>query len=302
MDVRAILMGLAFAFMWSSAFTSARIIVADAPPILALALRFLLSGVIGIGIARALGQSWQLTRRQWMVVVVFGLCQNTLYLGLNFYAMQTVEASLAAIIASTMPLLVALGSWLILREPLPLPGVIGLLAGVAGVVLIMGSRVSGGDADSFALILCGIGAMALAAATMLLRGASSGGNFMMIVGMQMLVGCAPLALIGALTESPAFTPSWPLLIAFAYTLFFPGLIATLVWFHLVHRIGPTKAASFHFLNPFMGIAVAALILGEKLGWLDIVGVAVITIGIIMVQRSRTPATRAPDNRVRAPAD
>ncbi len=47
MDIRAIGMGLAFALMWSSAFTSARIIVADASPLFALALRFLISGLRG---------------------------------------------------------------------------------------------------------------------------------------------------------------------------------------------------------------------------------------------------------------
>ena len=98
MDLRAILMGLAFALMWSSAFTSARIIVASAPPLMALSLRFLISGLIAVIIARALGQRWRLTRAQWRATFVFGICQNALYLGLNFVAMQTVEASLAAII------------------------------------------------------------------------------------------------------------------------------------------------------------------------------------------------------------
>ena len=108
MDIRAIGMGLAFAFMWSSAFTSARIIVADASPLWALALRFLISGAIAVGIASALGETWRLTRAQWGLTVVFGICQNALYLGMNFVAMQTVEASLASIIASILPLLVAL--------------------------------------------------------------------------------------------------------------------------------------------------------------------------------------------------
>ena len=61
MDLRSILMGMAFVIMWSSAFTSARMIVADAPPLTALALRFLLSGLIGVGLARLMGQSWRLT-------------------------------------------------------------------------------------------------------------------------------------------------------------------------------------------------------------------------------------------------
>ena len=95
MDLRAIGMGLLFALIWSSAFTSARIIVADAPPIASLALRFLVSGLIGVAIARAFGQSMKLTRDQWRATFVFGLCQNALYLGLNFYAMQTIEASVA---------------------------------------------------------------------------------------------------------------------------------------------------------------------------------------------------------------
>ena len=47
MDLRALLMGLAFAVMWASAFTSTRMIVTEAPPLMALALRFALSGVVG---------------------------------------------------------------------------------------------------------------------------------------------------------------------------------------------------------------------------------------------------------------
>ena len=101
MDIRAILMGLAFAVMWSSAFTSARIIVADASPLMALSARYLISGLIGVGVALALGQTWRLTRAQWRATIIFGVLQNAVYLGMNFVAMQTVQASLAAIIAST---------------------------------------------------------------------------------------------------------------------------------------------------------------------------------------------------------
>lgn len=114
MDIRAILMGLLFAVMWSSAFTSARIIVADMSPLLALSIRYLISGLLGVGIALALGQSMKLTRAQWRATIIFGILQNAVYLGLNFVAMQTVEASLAAIIASTMPLLVGFAAWVVL--------------------------------------------------------------------------------------------------------------------------------------------------------------------------------------------
>ena len=287
MDLRAILMGLAFALMWSSAFTSARMIVMDAPPLTALALRFLMSGLIGIAIAAALGQSARLSRSQWRATVIFGLCQNALYLGFNFVAMQWVEASLSAIVASTMPLLVALAGWLIFKERLRPLAYAGLLAGIVGVGIIMGNRISGG-VDLLGLAFCGIGVLALTVATLAVRGASSGGNLLMIVGLQMLVGSALLSVPAVALESWEVNWSLQLVLAFAYTTLVPGLLATWVWFLLVARIGAVRAATFHFLNPFFGVATAALLLGESLTMWDVVGVVIIAAGILAVQLARVP--------------
>jgi drug/metabolite transporter (DMT)-like permease len=288
MDIKAILMGLAFAFMWSSAFTSARVIVEYAPPLSALALRFFVSGLIGVAIAFAIGQRANLTRQQWIGVVIFGVCQNALYLGMNFVAMQTIEASLAAIIASVMPLLVALAGWLVFGQRVKPLGLLGLVAGIAGVALIMGARLQGG-VDIFGLALCVIGVISLTVATMAVMGAASGGNVLMIVGLQMLVGSAVLAGPALVLESWGVTWNWPLVIAFAYTTLVPGLLATWVWFELVGRIGAVKASTFHFLNPFFGVAVAAAILSEHIGALDVLGVGIIAAGILAVQMSKQPS-------------
>ena len=289
MDIRAILMGIAFSLMWSSAFATARIIVAAAPPLMALSVRFLISGLIAVIIARALGQSWRLTRPLIRSVVIFGLCQNALYLGLNFVAMQSIEASLASIIASSMPLIVALLGWLWQGERVGPVGVLGLCAGFVGVALIMGGRVSGG-ADPAAIGLCVLGATALAIATLTVRSVSSGGNLLMIVGLQMLVGSITLGVIAAFTETVQIDPSLKLLLAFVYQLLIPGLAATVLWFTLVARVGAVKASTFHFLNPFFGLMIAAALLGEKVLPLDMLGVAIAAMGILAVQMSRLRAT------------
>jgi drug/metabolite transporter (DMT)-like permease len=285
MDMRAIAMGLAFALMWASAFTSARMIVLEAPPLTALSLRFLLSGAIGVGIALALGQSWRLTRAQWRATAIFGVMQNAAYLGLNFVAMQRVEASLAAIIASSMPLMVGLAGWLFLRDRLPRQAVLGLVLGFAGVALIMGARIDGGG-DPFGIALCLIGAAALTVATLSVRGASTGGNLMMIVGLQMLIGSATLAPLALAFETWSVNWSPRLVGAFLYTTLVPGLAATWVWFALVARVGAVKAATFHFLNPFFGVLIAAVLLGESLALADLLGVVIIAVGILLVQLAR----------------
>jgi len=213
--------------------------------------------------------------------------QNRVYLGLNFSAMQTIEASLAAIIASTMPLIVALASWTIFSEKLRPLGIIGLFAGVVGVSLIMGGRFQG-QVDLFGLVLCVVGVLSLSIATLSVKGASTGGNFLMIVGLQMLVGSAALWVPALLFETFDVTWTWQLGVAFGYTVLMPGLVATLIWFLLVDRIGATRAAVFHFLTPFFGVMTAAIFLGEKLGAFDVIGILIITAGILAVQLSKQP--------------
>jgi drug/metabolite transporter (DMT)-like permease len=116
MDFRSILMGVSFSFIWSSAFTSAKILVTAASPLMVLSLRFFISGLLGIALARMLGQKIQLNRSEWTVVVIIGISQNAIYLAFNFIAMQWIEASLAAIIASLLPLVVAAVCWVFMGE------------------------------------------------------------------------------------------------------------------------------------------------------------------------------------------
>lgn len=292
MDIRALVAGLTFALIWSSAFTSARIIVTNAPPLTVSALRFLIAGLIALALARALGQTLRLSPQQWRLTILFGICQNALYLGLNFVAMTTVEASVAAIIASSLPLLVALAGWLISGETVRPLGLVGLAAGIGGVVLIMGSRITEG-VDLGGVALCCLAALALTFATLAVRGASAGGNVVAVVGWQMLIGSLALAgpALAFETWDAHITPV--VAAAFAYTVLLPGLVATLIWFWLVGRIGATRAATFHFLNPVFGVAIAALLLGEAVGPLDIVGVVVTTLGILAVQLSKAATPLEP---------
>ncbi len=286
----AILMGVVFSIMWSSAFATARILMEGAPPFLTLTGRFAISGLIAVLIARALGQSWRLDRATWVSVVIFGLCQNGLYLGLNFLAMQQIEASLAAIIASSMPLIVASLAFFFRGERMGALGLAGLMAGFAGVALVMGSRLSGGASGAMVLA-CVIGAGALAVATLLVGAASKGGNLLMIVGLQMWVGAAALGAVSAALETPVIAHSPALWAAFAYQLLIPGLAATLIWFSLVRRIGAIKASTFHFLNPAFGVLIAAALLGERVSMTDMIGVVIAALGILAVQMSKLQARR-----------
>ena len=283
MKIRNVVLGLTFAIIWSSAFTSARIAMFDAPPFLLLSLRFLFSGTIAILLACLLGQSINFSRKEWYAICIFGLCQNTIYLGLNFVAMQWIDASLAAIIASLLPLVVTIFSWFFLKERLSKLGLIGLLIGLFGVLVIMNSGETS-KLNTIGIIFCLLGVIALAIATIVVRN-SSAENLLMMIGLQMLVGSFTLFPLSLVFETWEINWTTRLIASFLYTTIFPGLLATLIWFKLLHFIGPIKAAAFHFLNPFFGVLIAHIILSERLIAQQIFGVLLVMVAILILQLS-----------------
>ena len=58
---------------------------------------------------------------------------------------------------------------------------------------------------------------------------------------------------------------------------------------MVGRVGAIKASAFHFLNPFFGVVIAALLLGEHIGGLDMLGVTVAALRILAVQVAKMGA-------------
>lgn len=282
----AIVVGVLFSLLWTSAFTAAKIAVASAPPLTLLTARFVFSGAIAVALAFAMGERPPVGRSAWLGIVTLGISQNATYLALIFFAVREVPAALAAIIASALPLTVATVSSALGRER---PGgmvVIGLVCGFAGVVVALFQRVNG-DASAFGIALCLLALGSLTVATMTVSRFRMGNDFMMIVGLQMLVGALTLGPLALIFESLAdVKPSLELTLAFLHLALIPGLLATFVWFKLIHWIGPTRASVFHFLNPPFAVGMSWAVLGEPITSATTVGVVLITLGILLVQAAR----------------
>src|SRR5262245_11075898 len=101
------LLVLAFCLLWSSAFAVAKLAMADCPPLLLLAVRFLVAGVIILGGAALQGTSLRLRRRDLAVFAVVGIVGQAIYLGVGYLGMQRVSSGLSALIISANPALTA---------------------------------------------------------------------------------------------------------------------------------------------------------------------------------------------------
>ena len=286
MELKHILLGVGFAFIWASAFPSAKIAVQFWPPFLFLFFRFSLAGLFSILLGAYLGQSFQFGRKSLLLIVVFGLVQNGLYLGLIFLALTKIDANVSVIIASILPLTVAFFSWILFKTKMNLVGLCGLFVGLFGVLLIMLQRVER-EYEMLGIALCLLGLLATTSSTLIITKINiNKNNILIVVGLQMLAGSLFLLPLSYFFEVWRVSFSITFLFTFLYIAAFPGIIGPVIWFYLQKEIGAVKYSSFHFLVPFFGIGISYCLLGETLSLTDMIGVLVIIFGLYLLNRHK----------------
>ena len=81
-------------------------------------------------------------------------------------------------------------------------------------------------------------------------------------------------------------------IGFAFAVLGPLVVTNLLWFTAIDRVGPSRAALFANLQPFLAAIVALLLLSEQLTAVQVAGGLAIASGIVLASR-RGPAPEPP---------
>jgi drug/metabolite transporter (DMT)-like permease len=279
-----------FCLLWSFAFVAGKIGVTDCPPLILLAARFSLAGILILGASAFRRDDWQLSWREVAIFAILGVANNALYLGLGYTGLKSVSAGLGGLIVSANPVFTAALAALFLGEALTWRKVSGLLLGIAGVGFIVWHRISVGT-DSLHGILFTLASLAsIVTGTILFKLFAPRGSLWIGNGIQNLAAgivLTPIALTFASVGE--IVPSARLLFAFVFLVLGGSILAYFLWFHLLKVCGATAASAYHFLMPPLGMFFAWLVLGEHVAFRDLLGIAPVALGIYLVTR---PAARA----------
>ena len=275
----------AFCLLWSSAFAVAKIGMADSPPLLLLAMRFLGAGILIFGVAAIRRSLWDLSGREVVVFAVLGVVNQATFLGLGYVGMHSISSGLSALVISANPVLTAvLAAWF-LNEPMTWRKAAGLLLGVIGVAFVVESRIAGGVDHSAGIAFTIAALFSLVAGTILFKKFAPVHGHWIGNGVQNLsAGLTMLPFALTFENIGDIVPSWRLLAAVAYLTLFVSVFAYLLWFHMLTVSGATVASSYHFMMPPLGLLFGWLLLGEHVGRTDVVGIVSIALGIYLVTR------------------
>lgn len=277
-----------FCLLWSYAFVAGKIGVTHCPPLILLAARFSLAGILILS-ATLIRGDWSLSWRDAAIFAVLGIANNALYLGLGYTGLQSVSAGLGGLIVSANPVFTAALAALLLGEGMTWRKASGLLLGIIGVTLIVWHRLSVGTDSLHGILFTLVSLASIVAGTILFKLLAPKGSLWIGNGVQNLAAgivLTPVALTFADVHAIDLTAS--LIGAFAYLVLGGSILAYWLWFHLLKVCGATAASAYHFLMPPLGMLFAFLVLGEHVEARDLLGIVPVALGIYLVTRPAKP--------------
>jgi len=282
--LRFCLLGL----IWGTSFLWIKIAVSEASPLVLVGFRTL-SGAVSLLVILAWGKQLKLgwhDLRPWIgIFFVIGLFNVALPFLLISWSERTIDSGVASILNSTTPLYtMVLAPFFIKDDSWSLPKLIGLITGFGGVVVLMTPQMSSGLGDN----LIGYGTMLLATLSYAVGSIYSkikavGLPSQMQAFLQLVTATIMVWMITFLVERPVKIPTLPVTwLALLFLGILGSGIAYILYFALIHSIGPTRTTMVTFVLPLVAVILGVAFLGEIIHWQEILGGLMIVSGIAVV--------------------
>jgi drug/metabolite transporter (DMT)-like permease len=289
---------LAFAmiyFVWGSTYLAVRVGVAEVPPFLLAAMRFLAAGLVLFLWTLARGERSP-RRREWMSAFLLALLIFVFDYGLLFWAEKRVPSGVAAVMMATIPVFMALSEIIFLRtQRLTARLALALLVGIAGVAVLVSNslNVGGAPIDRSGAIALIVAAISWSIAAALSQKLPLPSSKVVSSGAQMFAGGLLLTIAaGALGEFRNFHPlavsrgAW---FALVYLIVAGSIVSFTAYVWLLHHESPTKVGTYAYVNPVVAVLVGYFLGGEPLGARTILGTLFVLVSVLLI--TTTPAEK-----------
>jgi drug/metabolite transporter (DMT)-like permease len=269
------------ATLWGASYTFIKLGVATIPPITLIAARTLIAGLLLLIVMRWRGVSLPRDAASWRRFLFQACLNSVIPFTLIAWAERSLDAGLATILNSTAPVFTFLLTFAITRhEPVTGRKLFGVLAGLAGICLIVGVQALDGLGEQL------VAQIAIVAATICYAGAAifSRGfkdlDPMAPAAGSLLCGAAILVPVSLVVDRPwTLTPSASSVLALLGLAVFSTALAFVIYFRLIQTLGSVGTTSQAYLRVPIGVAIGVLFLGETLTSTAWIGLGCVVIGV-----------------------
>jgi drug/metabolite transporter (DMT)-like permease len=204
-----------------------------------------------------------------------------------------IPSGIAAVLVATVPIWLAVFDAIVTRRR-PSPLVIGgLVAGIAGVAVLLVPVEGLDDLDPIGILLVLGAAISWATGSLYARHAPLPRSGLLGTGLEMLAGGLVLVaagtLLGEIGRTDVSQFSLNSILAIAYLVIFGSIVAFTAYTWLLANVPVSTVGTYAYVNPIVAVALGALFLGEPITPRTLVAAAII-IGAVVAMVSGRPRT------------
>ncbi|MGY8665622.1 EamA family transporter [Bradyrhizobium sp. UFLA05-109] len=278
---------LLLSLIWGSSFTLIKVAIPGIPPFTMVAARVTIAAILLVLIARAQGHALPSQGSVWAAFVVQGLLQSAAPFTLISWGEMHIASGLAGVLNATPPMFVLAIALMTGRGRQAISGqkIIGAGLGLAGVTVTMGIDALSGFGTAAPLAQMAVLGASLCYALAPLWGQRFS-NLPAIVTAAGAMSCAAILMLpaAAILERPwtLAPPPAQAIVAVIVLAVVCTALAMVIYFHLIHTIGPLGTTSGSYLRAGFAVALGTAWLGERFTWSIVAAMALILAGVVAV--------------------
>jgi drug/metabolite transporter (DMT)-like permease len=275
--------------MWGSSFFFIEIALASITPLTLVAIRIALGAILLFGAMRLLKLATPRDARTWRYFGVLALLGYCLPFFFITWGQQSVDSGLAGILVGFMPLAtLLLAHRFIAGERITTAKLMGFVLGFAGLAVLLGPEAlrqwRGSDTDLMGQIACLGGALCYAGNSIVTKRMPPTHALVAAAWTTTLAAVLMLILAFLVDDPLGLRPDAPALMTCIWLGVGPTAIATLVYFRLIARAGPTFMSLVNYMSPVVALSLGALFLDEPLRPSALAALGLILSGIALATR------------------
>lgn len=281
--MRTVIIGVIFAALWASASTAGKFGLRSAEPLYLFTFRFLVAGTIMLTFSRLISRDRWPERKEWKPLLVFGLFNTTLYLGIFISALDFLTAGITSLAIALNPLIMSIFSSLILRRRVQPSEWLAITIGVSGVALATWPLVEAEHASPAGIALIFVCMLTYSYGSIYYSSVEWKLSRLAINGWQVLFGGLMLLPLAWLQYDTAATFDRNFWLAELWLIFPVSIVSVQLWLYLL-REDPVRASMWLFLCPIFGLSVSTVMLDEPFSWHTVAGTVLVLAALYLGQR------------------
>lgn len=278
---------------WGSTYLMNKVAVQELDPFFLASCRFLTAGSLIFILARIMGISLRISKKQLRNAILAGIFFLSLGNGFVVWALKYVDSGFAALEISAQPLIILFLMRILQGKKIKPMSVIGVVLGIIGIFLLVGQQEVLAEENSFlGMVMIFFCMLSWAYGSLFVGKADLPHNYFVNTGYQMLTAGATLALMSlGFGEQWSFPWSWKweTQISLLLLVILGSIIAFTAFNYLLKTVSPEKVATSTYVNPIVALLLGWYLLDEHISLQSIVAATVLLTGVYFINTKKTLA-------------